>query len=36
MVEVATDEFFGSERKKKEGGYRFIHWELRDGQARLT
>ena len=36
MVEVQTDELFGSERKKKEEGYRFIHWELGEGQARLT
>ncbi|MBI4465841.1 MAG: enoyl-CoA hydratase/isomerase family protein [Acidobacteria bacterium] len=34
MVEVLTDEMFGGERKP--AGYKFIQWELRDGQARLT
>src|SRR3990167_5603034 len=34
MVEVMTDEMFGGE--KKEGAYKFIQWEMRDGQARLT
>lgn len=33
MVEVATDEMFG---ERKEKGFKFIQWELRDGQARLT
>ncbi|MFQ5723738.1 MAG: enoyl-CoA hydratase/isomerase family protein [Terriglobia bacterium] len=33
MVEVLTDELFG---ERKEGAYKFILWELRDGQARLT
>lgn len=34
MVEVLTDEMYGGERK--EGAYKFIRWELRDGVARLT
>ena len=34
MVEVLTDELYGGERK--EGAYKFIQWELRDGTARLT
>src|SRR3989304_1424286 len=34
MVEVLTDEMFGGERK--EGVYKFIQWELGEGQARLT
>lgn len=34
MVEVMTDELFGGE--KEPAGYKFIQWELRDGQARLT
>ncbi|MFQ5664612.1 MAG: enoyl-CoA hydratase/isomerase family protein [Terriglobia bacterium] len=36
MVEVLTDELYGGERKKASEGYKFIQWELRDGQARLT
>src|SRR3989304_5475515 len=34
MVEVMTDEMFGGE--KKEGAFKFIQWEMRDGQGRLT
>ena len=34
MVEVMTDEMFGG--GKKESAYKFIQWEMRDGQARLT
>jgi cyclohexa-1,5-dienecarbonyl-CoA hydratase len=33
MVEVLTDEMYS---EKKQGNYKFIQWELRDGQARLT
>lgn len=36
MVEVLTDELFGSEYKRKHGEFKFIQWEVRDGQARLT
>src|SRR3989304_2100669 len=34
MVEVMTDEMFGGE--KKEGAFKFILWEMRDGQGALT
>ncbi|MFQ5816819.1 MAG: enoyl-CoA hydratase/isomerase family protein [Terriglobia bacterium] len=34
MVEVVTDEMFGE--KKGKLAFKFIRWELRDGQARLT
>lgn len=34
MVEVSTDEMFGE--KKGTLAFKFIQWELRDGQARLT
>lgn len=36
MVEVLTDQLYGGERKRTAEGYKFIQWELRDGQARLT
>ena len=36
MVEVPTDELFGGEEKKKSLEFKFIQWELKDGQARLT
>ncbi|MFQ5664022.1 MAG: enoyl-CoA hydratase/isomerase family protein [Terriglobia bacterium] len=35
MVEVLR-QFFEGIRKKEPGAYKFIQWELRDGQARLT
>jgi cyclohexa-1,5-dienecarbonyl-CoA hydratase len=34
MVEVATDELYGRQKKKKEG-YKFIQWEVEAGRARL-
>lgn len=34
MVQVSTGKLFGGERK--EAGFKFIHWELREGQARMT
>lgn len=36
MVEVLTDDLFGGEHKRKTEEYKFIQWEVRDGQARLT
>lgn len=34
MVEVRTDEIFGEKKEKQ--AFKFIQWELRDGQARMT
>lgn len=36
MVEVLTDELYGGEHKRAHGDFKYIRWELRDGQARLT
>src|SRR3990172_95985 len=36
MVEVLNDELFGGEHKRRTEAYKFIQWELRDGQARIT
>lgn len=36
MVEVVTNELFGGESKKDREGYKFIQWEMREGQARIT
>jgi len=36
MVEVHTEELFGGEQKRAHAEFKFIKWELRDGQARLT
>jgi cyclohexa-1,5-dienecarbonyl-CoA hydratase len=36
MVEVQTDELFGGEQKRKKEDYKFIQWQLSEGQARLT
>lgn len=36
MVEVMTHEMYGGEEKKKALTFKFIKWEHKDGQARLT
>jgi len=36
MVEVQTDELYGGELKRKGREFKFIKWEVHDGQARLT
>lgn len=36
MVEVLTDELYGGEHKRAHGDFKYIRWELRDGQAWLT
>ena len=36
MVEVSTDELYGGAEKRKTLAFKFIQWELKDGQARLT
>lgn len=35
MVEVLTDDLFGGDKKKKKEGYRFIQWQVGDGEARI-
>ncbi len=36
MVEVMTDDMYGGEEKKKALSFKFIKWELKEGQAHLT
>jgi cyclohexa-1,5-dienecarbonyl-CoA hydratase len=36
MVEVLTDELYGGEQKRSHKDYKFIKWDVQDGQARLT